>query len=289
MDGTLLYDGDCRFCTTTADWLHRHVGSSAEVVPWQHADLAALGLTSAPPSEPITWVADGRHVAGTEALAAYLSTSRTAWRGAAKVLTAPGSRQLAAPLYRFLSEHRVHLPGGLPATQRPRLAVTVPGLRLRRASDLARCARLLRIVQAQSHNPLHAPASVREWLGGDDLVSAWVVERRGEILGHAAFSSVGTRGSSAFHWREVTGHEPADLGAVTRLFVRPQARGTGIASALLDAVEAEIRGAGRIPVAEVVDVSRDARRLFAHRGWTLRSLDAWHDDPTHRLYCYQSG
>jgi GNAT superfamily N-acetyltransferase/predicted DCC family thiol-disulfide oxidoreductase YuxK len=287
MDGTLLYDGDCRFCTTTADWLHRHAGSPAPVVPWQHADLTGLGLSPAACEEPISWVDDTCHVSGPAALAAYLATSRTSWRGAARVLTAPGSRQLADPLYRFLAQHRHHLPGGLPATQRPRLAAPVPGLRLRRASDLTRCARLLRIVQAESHYPVHAPDSARDWLGGDDVESAWVVERRGQILGHAAFSTVGTRGSSAFHWREVTGREPDTLGAVTRLFVRPQARGTGLGSALVDAVEAEIRAAARVPVAEVVDVSRDARRLFQHRGWTLRSMDAWRDDPAYRLYCYE--
>lgn len=287
MNGTLLYDGDCRICTTTVGWLHRHATSSAHVVPWQYADLPTLGLGSDDCNETVQWVQDGRRAVGPDAVAAYLSTSSDGWQTAARVLTAPASRQVSWPLYRFVSQHRTHLPGGTPASQLPRVATRVPGIRRRRPRDLAACARLLRIVHFEAHYPVRWPEHPRAWLDGDDVLGAWVAQREGEILGHAAFSSVGTRGSSVLHWREVTGREPATLAAVTRLFVRPRVQGGGVGAALLDVVLADIRARGLTPVAEVVGPNGDARRLFERQGWRLRSMDAWREDRRHRLYCYE--
>ena len=42
-----LYDGDCSFCTTCANFIERRIPTNARVQAWQHADLAALGVTQA--------------------------------------------------------------------------------------------------------------------------------------------------------------------------------------------------------------------------------------------------
>ena len=39
----LVFDGDCGFCTTSANWLAR--GDRVETVPWQFLDLESVGLT----------------------------------------------------------------------------------------------------------------------------------------------------------------------------------------------------------------------------------------------------
>ena len=45
----LVFDGDCAFCTRSAEVAERWVrsGDGYAVAPWQHLDLAALGLTAA--------------------------------------------------------------------------------------------------------------------------------------------------------------------------------------------------------------------------------------------------
>lgn len=285
MDGTLLYDGDCGFCTTTVGWLRRHAASPATVVPWQYADLVALGLGSHDCAETVQWVQGSTRVVGPDAVAAYLGTGTSRWRKAGRMLTAPGARQVAWPLYRFVSHHRTHLPGGTPASQLPRLAPTVRGLRRRRPQDLPRAVRLLRVVHGDDQYPLHWPDRPRDFLDGPDVIGAWVAERQGEILGHVAVSQVTGRG---VHWRELTGHEPHEIALVSRLYVRARVRGTGYGAALLQAATDDIRARGLVPVAEVVSANASARRLFGHHGWTLRSMDAWPDDPAYRLFCFEA-
>ncbi len=285
MDGTLLYDGDCRFCTTTVGWLQRHATSTAAVVPWQYADLATLGLGDHDCSETVQWVRDGTRAVGPDAVAAYLGTSTGRWQQVGRLLTAPVSRQVAWPLYRFVSHHRTHLPGGTPASQLPRLNPTVRGLRRRRPQDLPRAVRLLRVVHGEDSYPLRWPDRPRDFLDGPDVVDAWVAERQGEILGHVAVSLVTGAG---VHWRELTGHAPDEIALVSRLYVRSRVRGSGYGAALLQAASDDIRARGLVPVAEVVSANPSARRLFERQGWTLRSMDAWRDDPSYRLHCFEA-
>ena len=42
---TFVYDGDCSFCTLCAQYIERRIPTRATVLPWQFADLPALGLT----------------------------------------------------------------------------------------------------------------------------------------------------------------------------------------------------------------------------------------------------
>lgn len=54
----LLYDGDCGFCTSCAHFLER-IGPDADIVPWQFADLGALGITEQQASDAVQWVEAG--------------------------------------------------------------------------------------------------------------------------------------------------------------------------------------------------------------------------------------
>jgi predicted DCC family thiol-disulfide oxidoreductase YuxK len=46
----IIYDGDCAFCTSSAQWLaarlERPRWPNAQLTPWQFTDLAALGTTA---------------------------------------------------------------------------------------------------------------------------------------------------------------------------------------------------------------------------------------------------
>src|SRR5690606_40728861 len=52
----LVYDGDCGFCTSSARFIERHVPVRAAFVPYQHADLDALGVTAERARHEVLWI-----------------------------------------------------------------------------------------------------------------------------------------------------------------------------------------------------------------------------------------
>lgn len=122
---TLVYDGDCGFCTTSVRFLHRHIRTSATVVAWQDCDLATLGLTTAQAQDKVQWVAaDGTISAGHAAVGRLLLDAGGPWRIPGRIAVTPPFCWLARGIYRLISDNRHRLPGGtpacaLPADQRP--------------------------------------------------------------------------------------------------------------------------------------------------------------------------
>jgi predicted DCC family thiol-disulfide oxidoreductase YuxK len=126
MPNTFVYDGDCAFCTTCARFLERRIPTDATVIPWQFADLAALGLTRAQCVEAVQWVPSdgGPSAAGPVAIARLLRTSNPFWRLAGRILDLRPVTALAWPAYRWVARNRHRLPGGtaacaIPANQPP--------------------------------------------------------------------------------------------------------------------------------------------------------------------------
>jgi predicted DCC family thiol-disulfide oxidoreductase YuxK len=111
----LVYDGDCGFCTTCARVLER-IGPDAEIVAWQLADLAELGITERQAADAVQWVRiDGTVRSGHEAIAAALTTAGRIWRIVGRALLLPGISWIAARVYRLVASNRYRLPGGTPA------------------------------------------------------------------------------------------------------------------------------------------------------------------------------
>jgi predicted DCC family thiol-disulfide oxidoreductase YuxK len=111
----LLYDGDCAFCTSCARVLER-IGPDAEIVAWQLADLAALGVTEEQAADAVQWVQiDGTVRSGHEAIAATLNTAGLIWRVMGRMALLPGISWIAARGYRLVADNRYRLPGGTPA------------------------------------------------------------------------------------------------------------------------------------------------------------------------------
>ena len=110
-----LYDGDCAFCTRCAGLLER-IGPDADIVAWQFADLAELGIAAEQATDAVQWVeVDGAVRSGHEAIAAILSTAGRIWRIAGRTILLPGISWMAAKAYRLVADNRYRLPGGTPA------------------------------------------------------------------------------------------------------------------------------------------------------------------------------
>ncbi len=127
MTPTLVYDGDCAFCSACAQFIERRIPTRAAVVPWQFADLPALGLTQAQVEEAVQWVdADGTVASGPDAVALLLRDAGRLWEVPGRVLQLGPVRLAAWPAYRWIANHRHMLPGGtaacaLPQAERDRL------------------------------------------------------------------------------------------------------------------------------------------------------------------------
>lgn len=112
----LIFDGDCAFCTSCENWAAKRI--QHEAVPWQFADLDALGLTNAQAQESIWLFDNGQVYSGSDAAAALLRRADAfGWRFAGELMSLPGIRNLARPAYRVLARHRHQMPGGTAACE----------------------------------------------------------------------------------------------------------------------------------------------------------------------------
>jgi predicted DCC family thiol-disulfide oxidoreductase YuxK len=120
----LIFDGDCAFCTSSAQWLARRLrrphGPDARLIPWQFTDLTALGTTAERTRREALWVStDGTIYGGASAFAEWLKFRGGACRIAGGVMDLPVIRTLAAAVYRAIAKNRHRMPGGTPACALP--------------------------------------------------------------------------------------------------------------------------------------------------------------------------
>lgn len=115
----LLYDGDCGFCTTSVRFAERRIGLGARPIPWQFADLAALGTTRERADHEVLWVERGRVHGGAQAVAKLLISAGPPWNLPGHLLRVPPFRWVAHWVYRLVSANRHRLPGGTPACSLP--------------------------------------------------------------------------------------------------------------------------------------------------------------------------
>ncbi|MFJ3440786.1 thiol-disulfide oxidoreductase DCC family protein [Streptomyces sp. NPDC086081] len=116
----LIFDGDCGFCTTSVGVVRRVVRPRCEIVPWQRADLASLGVTEERARHEALWVTPtGRVYGGAQAVAKILLSAGGVWAVAGAILTLPLVRRAAHGVYRLVAVNRGRLPGGTAACAVP--------------------------------------------------------------------------------------------------------------------------------------------------------------------------
>lgn len=111
----LVFDGDCGFCTWSAARIERWAAGALDVVPWQRADLTALGLTEARCSISVQFVDADGVASGGAAVARALLRCREPWRTAGRVLALPWLRPVVERGYVVVAANRHRLPGATPA------------------------------------------------------------------------------------------------------------------------------------------------------------------------------
>ena len=118
-----LYDGDCAFCTSCARFIQRHIPTSAELTPWQFADLEALGVPQADAEASVQWIDQeprgAARARGPAAIARLLVDSGSYWRALGLLLEMRPIRWIAGPAYRLVARNRHRLPGGTAACRLP--------------------------------------------------------------------------------------------------------------------------------------------------------------------------
>jgi GNAT superfamily N-acetyltransferase len=148
-----------------------------------------------------------------------------------------------------------------------------PGeVRLRRAGDLSRCIRLVRMTSAGGRHALPPSGSPRAWLEDPALLDAWVADRDGVLLGHVALARVGGDPTAALRWREVTGRPPAQLAEISRLVVRPGARAAEVVQELVGAALTGARERGLHPVLQTLGATQDEIRAYEELGGRLQAM-----------------
>jgi len=121
MNATLIFDGDCGFCTSTANYVAAHTTTPITAVAWQLTDVAAFGLTTEQTADRVWLVMGEQHFGGHEAFAWLLILQgKLALRAIGRFMLLPGVDGFSALAYRLIARYRHRLPGGTPACKLPR-------------------------------------------------------------------------------------------------------------------------------------------------------------------------
>ncbi len=115
MVGVVVFDGDCGFCTWSADRLRRSSRGRLATVPWQRADLNLLGLTPAQCAAAVQFVSGGRCWQGGAAITHALLACEFPLHSIGRLLSVPRAAPLVERAYRIVAANRHRLPGSTPA------------------------------------------------------------------------------------------------------------------------------------------------------------------------------
>jgi predicted DCC family thiol-disulfide oxidoreductase YuxK len=97
---TVIYDGECRFCQASIDWLVLKLDFAAH--PFQSADLASFNLTRDECAKEVIAIHSGKIFRGSEAITALLRARGNRFPAAFIAASGPIGRAS----YRWVATHR---------------------------------------------------------------------------------------------------------------------------------------------------------------------------------------
>lgn len=113
---TLIFDGDCSFCTSSVNWLQKNLPGKFAVQPYQKLELDTLGLTTNDAQQQIWLIEPQRQSGGHRALTRlFQKQPRFGWRMLGFLLALPVVNALFFFVYSLVAKNRHLLPGGTPA------------------------------------------------------------------------------------------------------------------------------------------------------------------------------
>lgn len=145
-------------------------------------------------------------------------------------------------------------------------------IRPRTERDLAACARLAGLVDPHGERGFPPAGARRSWLAGDDVLQAWIAERRGELLGHAALRRPGPDAAARMRFREVCGHPLEEIGEIAQVFVRASARRQRVGTALLASAVSAARDRHLLPAMEFRTPDPEDIEFLEGQGWRMLSM-----------------
>lgn len=110
----LIFDGDCKFCSSSARAFIRMTKNRIATAPYQRSDLAALGLKLTDCEQAVQYVSARGIQSGHLAIAQGFIDSKTIWSMAGYVLKWPVVTSVAFVVYHWVAKNRHRLPGGTP-------------------------------------------------------------------------------------------------------------------------------------------------------------------------------
>jgi ribosomal protein S18 acetylase RimI-like enzyme len=139
-------------------------------------------------------------------------------------------------------------------------------VRARSDEDLEPLVVLLRAVYLTDGYPANWPNDPRRWLAGSNTIAAWIFEQRGEVLGHLALTAPAPDRAWP-EWQQACGVAGERLSVMRRLFVDPNSRRDGVATALVKTAEREAAARGMPLVLDVAADNRAAISFWKRHGW----------------------
>lgn len=138
-------------------------------------------------------------------------------------------------------------------------------IRPRTNADLPAAAKALVNVHETDGYPVEGVSDPEGWLQSDALLTAFVAELDGRIVGHVAITRPQNGDAAAELYHAAPGESIAMLG---RLFVVSDARGVGAARQLMGAAAKFARDRRMRLLLDVMEKDKAAIRLYERLGWT---------------------
>jgi GNAT superfamily N-acetyltransferase len=139
-------------------------------------------------------------------------------------------------------------------------------VRVRTEADLDGCIRLAKRVHETDGYPVYFPDGLGPFISSPDAIASWVVEERGEIVGHVALHRRSTDPVMAMA-TDALGQPCERIGVVARLLVDPELRREGLGRLLLNTAAQHALGRNLWPILDVITKHTAAIRLYESCGW----------------------